>query len=68
MSDLQELKSLIESECNELMCEIHPEVCSLRDHNYPKLEGLLIDQIFKGDEPVSVQTAIAELEQELSHV
>lgn len=65
---LEELKQLILKESKELICETHPEVCALRDHNYPKLETMLMDRIFREDEPVSVQTAIAELEQELTHV
>lgn len=67
MSSIDQLKQFIEQETKELICETHPEVCALRDRNYSKLEGLILDQVFKGEEPVSVQTAIAEIETELAH-
>lgn len=66
MQAIQELKQIIRREADQLMCETHPEACRLRDINYPHFEGLVLDFIFKETEPVSVQTALAQLEQELS--
>ena len=66
-AELNELRQIIKDETNKLICETHPEVCRLRDSSYPRLETLILDFVFKEEEPVSVQTAIAELEQELSH-
>lgn len=63
---LDQLKSLIKTEADQLICETHPNVCALRDQNFPRLEELVLIQINKGKEAVSVQTALAELEQELS--
>ena len=63
---LDQLKSLIKEETQKLVCETHENVCALRDQAYPKLEDSVIRIIFAEREPVSVQTALAELEQELS--
>lgn len=60
------LKDLIKTEAEQLICDTHPNVCGLRDQNFPRLEELVLVQINKGKEAVSVQTALAELEQELS--
>ena len=70
MSDelFEQLLQLIREATQQLICETHPEVCRLRDSSYPRLESLILDFIFKEEEPVSVQTAIAEIEQELSHL
>lgn len=65
--ELEQLKAIIKREADKLICESHPEVCRLRDNSYPRLEKLILNQIFKDEEPVSVQTAIAELEMELGH-
>lgn len=65
--DLQELKEMIREEADNLMCETHPEACRLRDEAYSKLEQLVMDKIFEEEEPVSAQTALAEIEQELTH-
>ena len=64
---LNELKQIIKDQTSQLICETHPEVCRLRYSSYPRLEKLILDFVFKEEEPVSVQTAIAELEQELTH-
>lgn len=61
----KKLKVLIKDKAKILACETHPQVCSLRDSNYPKLEELVISQLFQDREPVSVQTALAQIEQEL---
>ncbi|MEO0338517.1 MAG: hypothetical protein AAF242_04815 [Bacteroidota bacterium] len=68
MEELDELKTIIKEATDELICETHPEVCRLRDQSYPNLEKLILDFVFKEEEPVSVQTAIAEIEQELTHI
>lgn len=62
---LKELKFLIKQEADKLICETHSEVCALRDINYPHLEQLVMQLIFKDREAVSVQTALAQLDQEL---
>lgn len=64
---MEELNQLIEEESKELICETHPKVCALRDANYAKLETLVLQMIFAEDEPVSVQTALAQVEQELGN-
>jgi hypothetical protein len=61
------LKNLIKGVCDELICETHENVCRLRDENYPNLESMIINRMFKDGQTVSAQTAIAELEMELSH-
>ena len=63
---LAQLNSLIKSEADELIWESPTNVCALRYLNFPRLEELTLIQISKGEEAVSVQTAFAELEQELS--
>lgn len=65
--ELEELKTLVKQESDKLICETHPECCRLRDENYEHFQRLVMDFIFREEEPVSVQTAIAELEQELEH-
>lgn len=68
MQSLDQLKAIIKEATDELICETHPEVCRLREESYPNLERLILDFVFKEEEPVSVQTAIAEIEQELTHI
>ncbi len=63
---LDQLQALIKTEAEQLICDTHPNVCGLRDQNFPRLEQLVLHQITKGEEVVSVQTALAELEQELA--
>lgn len=63
----EELKEMIREEADKLMCETHPEVCRLRDEAYSRLQSLVLDKIFEEQEPVSAQTAFAEIEQELTH-
>jgi len=65
MTKLEELKSLIKSESDKLICETHPETCLLRDENYPHFEQIVLSFIFQDDEPTSAQTAFARLEQSL---
>ena len=65
--ELEALKQLIKEEADKLICETHPECCRLRDESYPKLEVMVLNKIFEEEEPVSAQTALAEIELELSH-
>lgn len=65
MSVLNELKAIIQEESEALLCETHPQACRLRDDNYAHFEALVLDLIFQEEEPVSVQSALAELEREL---
>lgn len=66
---MEELKAIIREESKQLICQTHPEVCALRDANYARLEELVIDRLLGNEEEeISVQTALAELEQELGHV
>lgn len=62
------LISAIKKEADELICETHPEVCSLRDSNFSRLQDLVIDRLSEPGETISIQTALAEIEQELSHL
>lgn len=66
MNKQDELKALIKDESGKLICQTHPQACFMRDQNYPQLESLVLGLIFQEEEPVSVQTALAQLEQELS--
>ena len=66
MNEMDQLKKLIKEEVDKLVCDTHEHVCYLRDTSYPKLEESIIKIIFAEEEPVSVQTAIAELETELA--
>lgn len=68
MKPIDQLKSIIRQESDKLICDTHPESCRLRDMNYPHYESLVLDFVFKDEEPVSVQTAIAQVEQELSDI
>ncbi|MEL6661029.1 MAG: hypothetical protein AAFR36_31555 [Bacteroidota bacterium] len=65
---MEELKAIIAQITGDLICETHPEVCKLRDSNYPHLESLLHERLLNDEAVVSVQTAIAELETELGHL
>ena len=62
---LDQLKKMIREEADKLICETHPHVCDLRDMNYNKLEKMVTNVLFQDEEPVSIQTAFAELEREL---
>jgi hypothetical protein len=69
MEQLEALQAIIREESEQLICQTHPEVCALRDTNYARLEELVIDRLLGNEEEeISVQTALAELEQELGHV
>jgi hypothetical protein len=69
MEQLEALQAIIREESEQLICQTHPEVCALRDANYARLEELVIDRLLGNEEEeISVQTALAELEQELGHV
>lgn len=68
MEELTALKAIIREESEQLICETHPEVCALRDRNYPHLESILLERLLNGELEVSVQTALAELETELAHL
>lgn len=59
------LEALIRQEADALLCETHPRVCALRDDNYPALEGQILHILRSAAEAISVQTALAQLEQEL---
>ena len=59
------LKELIRREADRLLCETHPLVCALRDDSYPSLEGQILNIIQHSGKAISVQTALAQLEQEL---
>ena len=66
---MEELKALIKTETDCLICETHPEVCALRDQNYARLESIVLDRLLLSAEAeISVQTALAELETELGHI
>lgn len=66
---MEELKALIKTETDRLICETHPEVCALRDQNYARLESIVLDRLLLSAEAeISVQTALAELETELGHI
>lgn len=66
---LQQLRVAIKAEINALECATHPEICNLRGGNYPELERMVLNELLSGDieAAVSVQTALANLEVELSH-
>ena len=49
---MEELKELISQETAKLICETHPQVCALRDYNYPKLEQLTLQLIFADKENI----------------
>lgn len=69
MEELAALQAIIKDESETLICATHPEVCALRDSNYPRLEELILDRLLGNEEePISVQSALAELETELGHV
>jgi len=65
---LKVLQDEIKQEVEKLHCETHPEVCALRTGNYAELERMLTNNLMTREEPVSIQTAIAEVEMELSHL
>ena len=61
---LGELKILIRKCVDELLCETHPNVCRLRDHEhtYPLLEQQVIERLMESKEPLAIQTVLANLE------
>ena len=63
---LDKVKSAIREHANALLCETHPNVCNLRDEDYPLLEAQILSIIQASDELISIQTALAELEETLS--
>ncbi|MEN0047860.1 MAG: hypothetical protein AAF806_12435 [Bacteroidota bacterium] len=64
-NNMQELKELIKEEAGKLICESHPNVCELRDQNYDQMQEQALRFIFQDEEAVSVQTALARMEQEM---
>ena len=60
------LTALIQEEAHNLLCETHPEVCKLRDENFLLLQEKVTAKLMASKEVISVQTALAELEQELT--
>lgn len=64
-NNIAQLKQLIQEEADQLICETHPNVCELRDQNYEQMEEQVLSFIFQDQEPVSVQTAFARMEQEM---
>lgn len=64
----QELRKLIKEEVSKLICETHPYLCELRDKNYDLLEQIILAELSaeKYKEAPSIQTAVANLEMELS--
>ena len=65
MKQEKQLRSLVKSELQKLLCETHPEVCKLRDENYNALEAKVLQYVTQDKEPISIQTAIARLESDL---
>ncbi len=61
-----QLSTAIKAQADQLICQTHPQVCFLRDQNYPRLEQLVGQQLFADKDPISIQTALAEIERELS--
>lgn len=61
-----ELTELIRLCADNLLCETHPLVCAMRDADYPALEAKIIQILNASADPMSVQTALAQLEDELS--
>jgi len=57
----------LKKEIEGLLCESHPKVCELREHNLGRLRRLVIVEILseKHAEVPSIQTALANLETEL---
>ncbi len=57
----------LQKEINGLLCDTHPKVCELREHNIGRLRRLIIAEILsdKYPEVPSIQTALANLETEL---
>ena len=68
MNLLDQLKQIIRREADRLLCETHPKVCDLRDDAYDSLEGQIVALIESSKEPISVQTALAQLEMELGEI
>lgn len=68
MNDLDVLKEIIKEELNDLSCATHREVCSIRDSNYIQLEGMILSRLLDAQEELSVQSVLAELETELTHI
>lgn len=65
---MQVLKDEIKQEVEKLHCETHPEVCAMRTDNYAELERMIMNGLMARVETISIQTAIAEVEMELSHL
>jgi|GEM_PF-2789799 len=67
MSKLQTLQQLIQQVTNQLQCETHPSLCTLRDQNYRQLENMVIMELHNPSykEAPSVQMVLAKLESEM---
>ncbi len=61
-----ELSALIRACADQLLCETHPLTCALRDGDYDALQGKIIQILNASEDPMSVQTALARLEEELT--
>ena len=57
----------LQKEIDGLLCDTHPKVCELREHNIGRLRRLTVAEILsdKYPEVPSIQTALANLETEL---
>jgi len=66
MNALEQLKTTIAAEAGKLFCEGHPHVCALRDTNPQQLEKLVLQTLEKNEVPISVETALAQVESALS--
>lgn len=63
---LIKVKSAIREQAFALLSETHPNVCELRNDDYSLLESQVLATIQASDELISVQTALAQLEEVLS--
>lgn len=58
----QQLLELAKKQSFDLLCETHPNVCSIRDEDVDQLMVKVEQVIISHNEPISIQTAFAELE------
>lgn len=66
MNKGNELYQSILAHANDLLPETHPQVCALRDENPSQLQEQVVQIIQDSPQPISVQTALAQLEAELA--
>jgi hypothetical protein len=60
------LEQEITKQLQRLLCETHKEVCAMRDENIESVTKRVLRIIESSTEEISIQTAIAQLEEQIA--